>query len=111
MKNIIELNDDNFQQNIAQQSGLALVDFWAPWCAPCRLVAPVIEQLAQEFAGQVRFGKLNVDESPTVAGTYEIRSIPTIALFKDGEPVDGVVGAAPKAMLADMIRRSLPKAS
>jgi thioredoxin 1 len=83
------------------------VDFWAPWCAPCRFIAPVIEELAQEYAGRVVFGKLNVDEAPSTAAEYGIRSIPTIGIFQDGVPVDGVVGAVPRAHLAERIEKRL----
>ncbi|HET9982388.1 MAG TPA: thioredoxin [Longimicrobiales bacterium] len=109
--NIFEFTDANFATDVEGSEGLVVVDFWAPWCGPCRAVAPIIEQLAAEYAGRVRFGKLNVDDNPQVAARYGIRSIPTIGVFKDGEPVDGAVGALPKPMLARLIEGHLPAAA
>jgi thioredoxin 1 len=104
---VLELTDTTFRQEVEQGEGLVLVDFWAPWCAPCRMVAPVVERLAERYAGQVRFAKLNVDDAPHTASAYGIASIPTIALFRDGEPVNGVLGAVPEKYLADMIDEQL----
>jgi len=104
---VLELTDESFNTEIDGTEGLTVVDFWAPWCGPCRFVAPVIEQLAVEYAGRVQFAKLNVDDAPNASSTYGIRSIPTIALFKDGSPVDGVVGAVPKSQLAELIEKHL----
>lgn len=101
--NVIELQDQTFETEVEGGEGIVVVDFWAPWCAPCRMVAPVIESLAEEYEGRVRFGKLNVDESPGVASRYGIRSIPTIGIFRDGEAVNGVVGAVPKQVLIQAI--------
>jgi thioredoxin 1 len=106
--NVKVLSDDNFQSDVEQSKGLVVVDFWAPWCGPCRMVAPVIEQLSTEYDGRVTFGKLNVDESPETAARYGIRSIPTIGIFLDGEPVDGVIGAVPKQYLAQAIEKHVP---
>ena len=106
-KNVIEFNDGNFEAEVEAGTGITVVDFWAPWCGPCRFVAPVIEQLAEEFEGRVRVGKLNVDESPQVSARYGIRSIPTIGIFKDGEPVDAVVGAVPLAMLQRALEKQM----
>ncbi len=103
--NVKVLTDAGFAADVENASGVVVVDFWAPWCGPCRMVAPVIEQLATEYAGRVTFGKLNVDENPMVAARYGIRSIPTIGIFKDGEPVDGVIGAVPKQHLAKAIEK------
>lgn len=105
--NVIELTDDNFATEVEQSQGVMVVDFWAAWCAPCRAVAPVIEALAREYEGRVRFGKLNVDEAPVTAGAWGIRSIPTLAIFRDGEPVGGVAGAVPKPYLANLIEEQL----
>lgn len=104
---ITELDDTNFEQHVENTKGLTFVDFWAPWCAPCRIVAPTIEKLAQRYAGRVRFTKLNVDEAPQTAAAYQIGSIPTLAIFKDGEPVTGVAGAVPESFLAEMIDKQL----
>jgi thioredoxin len=83
-----------------------LVDFWAPWCAPCRMIAPVIEQMAKEYAGRVKVVKLNVDENPKTAGQFEVRSIPTLILFRDGRALERQVGANPR-VIRDMIEESL----
>jgi thioredoxin 1 len=100
----ITLTDYNFDQTIRKYS-LLVVDFWAPWCGPCKLVSPVIDQLAIELSGKAVFGKLNVDENPTVANIFGIQSIPTLIIFKDGEAVDGVMGALPKQQLISTISR------
>jgi thioredoxin 1 len=94
----IVLTDSNFASEVAKYP-LLLVDFWAPWCGPCRMVAPIIEQLAREYSGRVAFGKLNVDENQMVAGTFGIQSIPTMMIFRAGKPVDVIVGALPKAQI------------
>ena len=104
---VIELNDRDFEAQVEQGKGITVVDFWAPWCGPCRMVAPVIEQLAGEYAGRVSFAKVNVDDAQETAARYGIRSIPTIGVFKDGEAVDGVVGAVPKQHLAKLIEQHL----
>jgi len=98
----LTLNDSNFEDTI-KKSQLIVVDFWAPWCGPCRAVSPVIEQLATELAGKALFGKLNVDENPVVSSTFGIQSIPTIAIFKNGKMVDGFVGAASKSQISSKI--------
>ncbi len=103
----MELEDAQFASEVEESDGITVVDFWAPWCAPCRLVAPVVEALATEYDGRVRFVKVNVDESPSVASRYGIRSIPTIGIFKDGEAVNGVVGAVPKQVLIQAIEEVL----
>jgi thioredoxin 1 len=108
---VYELTDADFSAEVENGEGLVVVDFWAPWCGPCRFVAPVIEQLAEEYAGRVRFAKVNVDDSPATAGRYGIRSIPTIALFRDGEAVDGVVGAVPKQQLEQLVQKHLAPAA
>jgi thioredoxin len=109
--NMIVLDDANFATEVEKGEGLVVVDFWAPWCAPCRAVAPAMEALARDYEGRVRFAKLNVDEAPVTASSYGIQSIPTIAVFRDGVPVAGVAGAVPKAYLADMIEKQLPQAA
>jgi thioredoxin 1 len=100
----ITLTDYNFDETIRRHS-LLVVDFWAPWCGPCKLVSPIIGQLAIEFREKAVFGKLNVDENPTVANLYGIQSIPTLIIFKNGEAIDGLMGAVPKQQLIDTISR------
>jgi len=102
-KNIIELTDLNFEDEVLKSDKLVLVDFWAEWCAPCRFMTPVIKELAAEMAGKVVFGKLNVDYNPRTAAKYGIMSIPTFMVFKDGKPVDALVGAMPKQRLKALI--------
>jgi thioredoxin len=96
------LTDSNFNQEV-EKYPLIVVDFWAPWCGPCRMVSPVIEQLAKELAGKVVFGKVNVDENPLIASAFGIQSIPTITIFKNGKAIDGFVGAASKSQMQSKI--------
>jgi thioredoxin 1 len=96
---VAELSDNTFQTEVLQASEPVLVDFWAPWCGPCRMITPVIEELASENAGSVKFAKLNVDEHPNIAAKYDVSSIPTLLVFKSGEVVDRYVGVQPKARL------------
>jgi thioredoxin 1 len=100
----ITLTDYNFDETTRKYS-LLVVDFWAPWCGPCKLVSPMIDQLAIELRGKVVFGKLNVDENPTVANIFGIQSIPTLIIFKNGEAIDGFMGAIPKQQLISTISR------
>ena len=104
---VLELTDTGWKEQVEDSEGVTVVDFWAPWCGPCRVVGPVIEELAEEYGDRVRFGKLNVDENQQVAGAFDIRSIPTIGFFRDGEAVGAVVGAYPKAALKDVIDQVL----
>ena len=101
MGKYLELTASNFDESIKE--GIALVDFWAPWCGPCRMLAPVIEELAEDFDGKAKICKVNTDEEQDIAVKYGIRSIPTILFFKDGELVDQMVGASSKQVLADKI--------
>jgi thioredoxin 1 len=105
--NTVTVTDDNFQTEIAGANGLAVVDFWAEWCAPCRMVGPIVEQLAQEYQGRVTVGKLDVDSNPRSAAQFNVRSIPTILFFKDGQLVDTVVGAVPRPALEQKIQQHL----
>ena len=100
----ITLTDYNFDETIRKYS-LLVVDFWAPWCGPCKLVSPMIDQLAIELRGKAVFGKLNVDENPTVANVFGIQSIPTLIIFKNGEAIDGLMGAVPKQQMISTISR------
>jgi thioredoxin 1 len=97
-----QVTDSSFKQEV-----LDLVDFWAPWCGPCRMVAPVVEEIASQYEGQVKVVKVNTDENPQVASQYGIRSIPTLMIFKDGQKVDMVVGAVPKTTLSQTLEKHL----
>lgn len=92
----IVFTDGNFQQEVLSSDMPVLVDFWAPWCGPCKIVGPTIEELAKDYAGKVKVGKLNVDDNPETAGTYSVMSIPTVMLFKKGQPVKSMIGAQGK---------------
>ncbi|HEX2209080.1 MAG TPA: thioredoxin [Longimicrobium sp.] len=105
--NIATITDANFQSEIADNSGLSMVDFWATWCGPCRIIAPFMEQLADEYSGQVKVGKLDVDANQRTAAQFNVRSIPTVLFFKNGQVVDQVVGAVPKPMLERKIQELL----
>ncbi len=96
---IVDLTSTAWDSEVLQSSGLVMVDFWAVWCGPCRMIAPTIEELAKEYAGKIKVGKLNTDENPEVATKYKIMGIPTVMFFKDGQKVDQVVGAVPKPQL------------
>ena len=106
-ENLMEITDGNFQSEIAGAQGLAMVDFWAEWCAPCRLIGPSVAQLADQYAGQVKVGKLDVDSNQRTAAQFNVRSIPTILFFKDGQVVDTVVGALPKQVLERKLQEHL----
>ncbi len=101
------VTDEDFAQEIGEHDGVAIVDFWATWCGPCTAIAPIIEQLAKEYEGQLKVAKLDVDASPQTAMQYGVRSIPSVLLFKDGQHVDTVVGAVPKALLVERIDAQL----
>jgi len=103
LAHIIELDDSNFEQEVLQSDMPVLVDFWAVWCGPCRMIAPVFEELAEEYAGKVKFAKVNVDQVTEVVGRYSIMSIPTIMLFQDGNPVETLVGVQPKERYSDLL--------
>lgn len=102
----VEVTDKTFDETI-RNNQLVVVDCWAPWCGPCQMVAPIIEELAKQYAGKVLFGKLNVDENPLIAMRYGIMGIPTLLFFKNGELVDRIVGAIPKQMLEQKIKSFL----
>lgn len=106
-ENVLEVSDNNFAQEIEQSQGVSIVDFWAAWCGPCQIIGPVVEQLAGEFAGKVKVGKLDVDSSPQTAFKFNVRSIPSILFFKDGAHVDTVVGAVPKSALVATLEKHL----
>jgi len=103
----LKFTDDNFQETVLEADQVAVVDFWAEWCGPCRMVGPVVEQLSEEFQGKALVGKVNVDHNPEIAMKYGIRSIPTILFIKGGEVVDKQVGAAPKSKLKATLEKHI----
>ena len=103
----IAVSDGTFEEEVVNSEIPVLVDFWAEWCAPCKIIAPIVEDLAGEYAGKVKFAKLDVDGNPKVATTYGIRGIPTLLIFKGGSPVDQVVGAVHKAVLKSLLDKAI----
>ena len=97
------ITDDNFQQEVLEAEGKVLVDFWAPWCGPCRMMGPVIDEIAAEYGDRLKVGKLNVDENPNTANKYQIMSIPTLLLFENGQVINKMIGFRPKQELLDEI--------
>ena len=106
-KNTVELTDDNFKSEVVESDVPVLVDFWADWCAPCKAIAPAVEEIADEYQGKAKVGKLDVDNNQQVAMEYGIRSIPTLLIFKNGEVADQIVGAVPKAQLTKKLDSAL----
>ncbi|MCF7803460.1 MAG: thioredoxin [Candidatus Marinimicrobia bacterium] len=101
--NTVELTDDNFQNEVMESDVPVLVDFWADWCAPCKAIAPAVEEIANEYQGKAKVGKLDVDNNQQTAMNYGIRSIPTLLIFKDGEVAEQIVGAVPKKQLSSKL--------
>ena len=102
-QNTVPVSDATFESEVLKSTEPVLVDFWAEWCGPCKMIAPALEDIATEFKGRVRVAKVNIDENPQAPNTYGVRGIPTLILFKDGKPAATKVGAAPKSKLKDWI--------
>jgi thioredoxin 1 len=96
---VVEVTSSGWESEVIKAQGLVMVDFWAAWCAPCRIISPTVEELSKEYAGKMKFLKLNTDESPDIASKYNIMGIPTLMFFKDGNKIDAIVGAIPKQQL------------
>jgi thioredoxin 1 len=103
MENVVEVTDNNFKDEVLGSREPVLVDFWAPWCGPCRMIAPLVEELAGENRGSIKVGKINIDDNPGAAQNYGVSSIPTLMIFKGGEVVDRFVGVQPKNRLQQAI--------
>ena len=102
---VIEITTENFENEVLQSDQPVLLDFWASWCGPCRMLSPVVDELAEEYAGKVKVGKVNVDEQPRLAMNFEVEAIPTLLFFKDGKLADKTVGVVPKGAIAEMISK------
>jgi len=102
---MINLTENNFKTEVINSEGIVLVDFWAPWCGPCRMVGPILEKIAQEKEGKVKVAKVNIDENPGLASNYNVMSIPTMLIFKNGQLLEGFVGALPKPAIEKKLAR------
>jgi thioredoxin 1 len=106
-QNVIEITDSNFEAEVLKSSQPVLVDFWAVWCAPCRAIAPHVDALANEYAGKLKVGKCDIDANPQIPTQFEIRSIPTLLVFKDGKVLGQLVGAVPRAKIEDLVKKAI----
>lgn len=106
-EDMIDVTDSNFEEAVIKSSTPTMVDFWATWCAPCRAIAPHVEEMAKLYNGRVRVVKMNVDENPSTPGKYGVRGIPTLILFKNGKVLDQLVGAVPKSQIKDLVEKAL----
>ena len=107
MGQLVHVTDDTFDEVVLKSDVPVLVDFWAEWCGPCKIIAPIVEELAGEYEGKVKFAKMDVDDNPKIASTYGIRSIPTLLIFSGGSPIDQVVGAVPKTVLKGRLEKAI----
>ena len=111
MSNIIAVTDANFEQEVEKHDGLAVVDFWATWCGPCRMIAPILEQLSTEYAGRVKVTKLDVDANIKTGSRFNVRSIPTLLFFKGGKVVDQIIGAVPRTHIESKLQQHVAAAA
>ncbi len=108
MSKYLTVSDASFESEVLKSDKPVLVDFWAPWCGPCRMIAPIVEELANDYEGKAKIAKVNVDENPQISMQFGIRSIPTLLIFKNGKVVDQIVGAVPKGVLEGRLKSQLP---
>jgi thioredoxin 1 len=104
---IVEVSDSNFESEVVNSDVPVLIDFWAPWCGPCRAIAPIVEEISSTYEGKIKVGKMNVDENQATTMKFGIRSIPTLIMFKGGEAIDQIIGAVPKGEIERVVEKSL----
>ena len=107
MSALLELNDNNFNDEVIKSETVVLVDFWAEWCGPCKMIAPAVENISNNFEGKLKVGKLDVDSNPVTSSTFGIRSIPTLLIFKNGSPVDQIVGAVSESVISAKVENHI----